>query len=95
LIARNPGFIPGFFVGGKYSMEYVYESPDGGETVYRRRIGQPERELWSVSESLRQQEVWHARWAIWNNVLAAAEHNPVLQEALDRARVIYELSRND
>lgn len=76
-------------------MEYVYESPDGGETVYRRRMGSTERELWSVSEALRQQDVWHARWAIWNNVLLAAEHNPVLQEALDRARVIYELSRND
>lgn len=76
-------------------MEYVYESPDGGNTVYRRRFGSTERELWSAADNLKQQEVWHARWAIWNNVLLAAEHNPALQEALDRARVIYELSRND
>ena len=76
-------------------MTYVYESPDGGDTVYRRRMGSTERELWSVSEVIKQQEIWQARWAIWNNVLAAADHDPVLQEALDRARVIYELSRND
>lgn len=76
-------------------MKYVYESPDGGETVYRRRMGDTERELYSVSDSKKQQEIWHARWAIWHNVLLAAEHNPTLQEALDRARVIYELSRND
>ena len=76
-------------------MTYIFESPDGGETVYRRRMGETERELWSVSETLRQQDVWQARWAIWHNVLEAAEHDPALQEALDRARVIYELSRND
>lgn len=76
-------------------MTYVYESPDGGETVYRRRQGETERELWSVSEALRQQDLWQARWEIWNAVLAAAEQNPALQEALDRALVIYELSRHD
>jgi hypothetical protein len=76
-------------------MTYIYESPDGGNTVYRRRSGQTDRELWSVSETLRQQDVFQARWDRWSPVLAAAEHNPALQEALDRARVIYELSRND
>ena len=76
-------------------MTYIYESPDKGETVYRRRIGENERELWSVSETLRQQNIWKARWEIWSPVLAAAEHNPALQEALDRARIIYELSRDE
>jgi hypothetical protein len=76
-------------------MTYVYESPDGGDTVYRRRMGETERELISMSERKSQQQIAHARWAIWHKVLAAAEHNPVLQEALDRARVIYELGRYD
>ena len=32
--------------------KYIYESPDGGKTVYRRLIGVPhaERELCSTSE---------------------------------------------
>ena len=76
-------------------MTYIFESPDGGETVYRRHMGSTERELWSVSDALRQQDIWQARWEIWNPVFEAAEHNPALQEALDRVRVLYELSRND
>jgi hypothetical protein len=72
-------------------MTDIFESPDRGETVYRRHFGQTERELYSVADSKKQQE----RRAIWHKVLLAAEHNPDLQETLDRAQVIYELSRDD
>lgn len=76
-------------------MKYIFESPDGGETVYRRKLGQTERELHSVTDNKKQQELRQTQWMIWRNILQAAEHNPALQEALDRARVIYELGRND
>lgn len=76
-------------------MTYIFESPDGGDTIYRREFGKTERELHRVSEQKQQQEIAQARWMIWRNILKAAEQDPVLQEALDRARVIYELSRND
>ncbi len=74
-------------------MKYVYESPDGGDTIYRRRPGQTQRELYKVSERRQQQDIAQARWLIWENIIAAGDSNPALQDALDRARVIYELSK--
>ena len=32
------------------NMDYIYESPDGGETVYRRKFGEDERELYKVKD---------------------------------------------
>jgi len=94
-LQRTLDLPPGFFVGGKYMMKYVYESPDGGDTVYRRLPGQTERKLYKTSDRKKQQELAETKWAIWKNVVLAADHNPALQEALDRARVIYELTKND
>jgi len=34
-------------------MTYIFESPDGGDTVYRREFGKTERELHSISEEKR------------------------------------------
>ena len=76
-------------------MKYVYESPDGGDTIYRRATGHTQRELYKVSERRQQQDLAQAQWLIWKNIIETAEHNPALQDALDRARVIYELSKND
>ena len=35
---------------GENSLGYIYESPDGGETVYRRKVGESERELVSKKD---------------------------------------------
>ena len=32
------------------NVDYIYESPDGGETVYRRKFGEDERELYKVKD---------------------------------------------
>ena len=32
---------------------------------------------------------------LWGNIHRAAKDNPLLQEALDRVKIIYELSKND
>ena len=31
--------------GGSIDLGYIFESPDGGETIYRRKVGESEREL--------------------------------------------------
>jgi hypothetical protein len=76
-------------------MKYVYESPDKGETVYKREIGQVERELHSVSERRKDliDEIRESQ--LWGNIHRAALTNPTLQEALDRVKVIYYLSKNN
>jgi|TARA_B100001105_G_scaffold179297_1_gene144655 hypothetical protein len=32
-------------------VEYIYESPDGGNTIYRRRFGEKQRELYNNQSS--------------------------------------------
>jgi hypothetical protein len=33
------------------NVEYIYESPDGGNTIYRRRFGEKQRELYNNQSS--------------------------------------------
>ncbi len=74
-------------------MKYVYESPDNGRTVYKREPGSPDRVV--VKDETEQEHDATNRWTAWRDILRAAKHNPALSEALDRAQIIYELSRQD
>jgi hypothetical protein len=76
-------------------MTYVYESPDGGDTVYRRAVGSSDRELHSISKSKQKWDQRVEEEMRWQKIIHAGKTNPALQEALDRARVIYELSNHD
>ena len=71
-------------------MPKIFESPDGGRTIYSREFGGYTREVESGSliDDLRDQK-------LWGDIRRAAKTNPLLQEALDRVKVIYELSRKD
>jgi outer membrane protein TolC len=73
-------------------MTYIYESPDHGETVYRRKIGDNSREIYKQNA---EKQAMQDRWLMWRDILTASKTNLALKEALDRAQIIYELSRND
>jgi hypothetical protein len=76
-------------------MAYVYESPDNGDTVYRIKVGEKERELHSVSER-RESLIEEIREnQLWGNIHRAALTNPALQEALERVKIIYYLSKDN
>ena len=72
-------------------MTYVYESPDGGDTVYRRRAGSIDRELYSISEEKRKWDQQVEKEMLWVKIAQAGEQHPTLQQALDQAQLIYEL----
>jgi hypothetical protein len=72
----------------------VYESPDGGETVYVRPFGSTERKLHSMSERARDLLVEAEQTVLWQEIRAAAKTNPTLQKALDRVILIHKLSNN-
>ena len=76
-------------------MTYIFESPDGGDTVYRREFGKTERELHSISEEKRKWDQQLEEEMLWVKIAQAGQTNPALQAALDQARIIYELSRRD
>lgn len=72
----------------------IYESPDGGKTVYARKTGETKR-------TLVEQPDWHeintrsAQHAIkWSNILVEANNNKPLKDLLDQAETLYELTRD-
>lgn len=73
----------------------IYESPDGGETVYARYAGEKDR--WMVGQSTKAKSLIEdlREQKLWGEIHRAAKSNPLLQEALDRAIMIYHLSKNN
>ena len=78
----------------KITEAIIYESPDGGETVYVREHGSTQRQLHSesaraidIKDQLREDQ-------LWAQIRQAAKTNPAIQDALERVRVIYQLSKS-
>ena len=72
---------------------YIYESPDGGETVYARESGKTEKVMVGQTFKARTVREMVLEAELWENIRKAAKTNPALQDALDRAIVIYQLSK--
>ena len=78
----------------KITEAVIYESPDGGETVYVREHGSTQRKLHSESAraiDLRQQ-MQEAQ--LWENIRQEAKTNVSLQHAIDQVKLIYQLSKS-
>lgn len=75
--------------------EYVYESPDGGHTVYRRPIGGPIdiRELYSISHEQKLRELRCQRENRWIEILMASESDPELQRMLEKIEIYHDLKK--
>jgi hypothetical protein len=72
----------------------IFESPDNGETIYKREEGSVERVLYSESEKRRSLHNDIMESKLWGNIHRAAKTNPALQEALDRVKVTYYLTKD-
>lgn len=72
----------------------VYESPDGGRTVYKRAHGTIERVLHKIDPTLEAEILRERDRNKWMDIFNTSEHTPALQEAIDRVIVIYELAKN-
>jgi len=70
---------------------YIYESPDGGDTVYRRRMGDAQRELHSINDKQRDLLDELKKNKLWGDIHRAAQSDPVLQDMLDRIEVYHRL----
>ena len=69
----------------------IYESPDGGKTVYARDSLSGERELVRIDPFALQKN----RWFKWKEILVAAETCPTLADAISKAEMIYELTKSN
>lgn len=77
----------------KITQATIYESPDGGETIYIREHGSTQRQLYSESPRTISLKEQLAEDKLWGNIRRAAKTNPALQHALDEAILIYTLSK--
>ena len=79
----------------KPGAKIIYESPDNGDTVYARYAGESER--WMVGQSTQAKDRIDLikEDKLWGEIRRAAKLNKVLQDALDRVKILYELSKDD
>lgn len=78
-------------------MSFVYESPDRGQTVYRRKVGETVRELIKDNRTVdgRPLRDHIMENKLWGDIRRAALTNPALHDVLERAIVIYQLSKKN
>ena len=69
--------------------EWIYESPDGGETLYRRRMNDPlhKRELVrELDKEFKDYRDW-----VYKQDWTELSKKPMIKEQLDKLRVLVEL----
>lgn len=67
----------------------IFESPDGGKTVYARKGG--ERTLSQEDPDKPERD----RWLEWRDILKASKDNPALADLIDKAEVIWKLTKTE
>lgn len=75
---------------------YIYESPDNGETIYRRLFGSnvQDRELYKISEKKKTFYQDLQRNKLWGEIHRAAERDPAIKEMLDQIVVYHTLKKD-
>lgn len=74
--------------------DWIYESPDGGITVYRRRPNSTDRELVTTSsprEWVEAKRILALRRMRWYKMLDAAVDDPILNDMIERVEIYYSL----
>jgi hypothetical protein len=68
---------------------YIYEKSNG--VTYARKMGSTDR----IVIGYDQEAIDKEEDAIWREIRKAAKTNKALQRALDRAKILYRLSKDD
>jgi hypothetical protein len=71
----------------------IYESPDGGHTVYARRPGSVHRELHSQSEEKQLELVELEQQKRWVDIFQQRKNNTELDRLCEQVEILYELSK--
>jgi len=75
-------------------MSKIFESPDGGHTVYVREDGNPNRQLYWESEEKKKLIKSLEEDKLWGEIRRTAKTNPALQKAMERVIILYELIKD-
>lgn len=77
----------------KEGVKYIYEKVNG--ITYSREFGSTDREIIGIDRHLEEMLKEVHEEALWRDIRAAAKDNPSLKYTLEKAKMIYELSRKD
>ena len=73
----------------------IYESPDGGRTVYARRPGSNKRELYSQDPNLQLELAELEREKRWVDIFGSRKTNEELNRLCEQVEILYELSQKE
>ena len=73
----------------------IYESPDGGKTIYARQRGSSDRVLIRTDDALEETKNLLNRQKRLMKIVELAETVPALAEQLDKLETIYLLVKNE
>ena len=73
----------------------VFESPDKGETVYKRESGSLDRELVSISEKKKSIHDQLKEDQLWGEIRRKAKTNVALRDILNQAIMVYNLIKDE
>ena len=75
----------------------IYESPDGGNTVYARSFGADLAQRKKIYENpeMLEEKAFFERWHMYRDILEASVDNPSLTKLLEQVEIIYKLSNEE
>jgi hypothetical protein len=71
--------------------KYIYEKADG--ITYAREFGAPHNERFEIGRDY--ERFLKDELRLWEDIVREGRTNAALQEALDRAKIIYHLSKDN
>lgn len=72
----------------------IYESPDGGKTIYGRKPGTIERQLVYEDPAYVKEQKIKQRWMNLKGAVFMAEVDTTLNDALNKVEILYKLKKN-
>ena len=74
---------------------YVYESPDGGKTIYAREFGSNNKFIVGLKLPNSPGELDLENHKLWTDIRQAAKTNSALQKAMENVIMLYRLSKDN
>ena len=74
----------------KPGAKYIYEKANG--ITYAREFGAPHNDRFEIGRDY--ERFLKDELQLWENIVREGRTNPALQDALDRAKIVYHLSKD-
>ena len=75
--------------------KFIYETPDGGNTVYARPFGADLAQRKKIYENpeMLEEKAFFERWHMYRDILEISKDNEVLAKLLEQVEILYRLAK--